>query len=79
MRLAPLLLALTACTPAPAPAPAPAHVHEKKPLGHTFEGDRRRFVVTKAREAQAHAVKSGHGLYGRPRKPATSGRKKKAA
>ena len=45
----------------------------------TADGRRRRYVRDKALEAQKHAVRSGHGLYGRPRKPATSGRKKRAA
>jgi hypothetical protein len=41
----------------------------------TPEGQRRAYVVQKARQSQH----SGYGLYGRPRKPANSGRKRKAA
>jgi hypothetical protein len=41
----------------------------------TPENARRQHVTNKGR----HANPSGYGLYGRPRKPATSGRKRKAA
>jgi len=54
------------------------------PIGFTYcarpdltnpENERRQYVVNKGR----HVNPTGYGLYGRPRKPATSGRKRKAA
>ena len=46
----------------------------------TPENTRKQYVRYKAREAEGgdhHALRTGYGLYGRPRKPANSGRKRR--